>query len=343
MTVFLPKGTRPPGLYPAVPRVVYKTLRKNLTHEGRIGRIDRMDTLREFHTFSEAFHAWRPRLDPEVAGPLHNRGFLPDKAALFDLSSRDRAAQYLSDFQARILPLVNGARQAAIQNRLFFWRAHRALMPMADLVGSTDGRRLVMVRDADSGGPFLIRPVLTADPAVPVCRDSIDGVETERTARIILRLPEWRAGQRLLRVAVMHDPATRLPVVVGAVAFGLTDDLGPWQVDTQGVTLRAAQIDPETGLCGPYGGLVRGSLLPPPPVDPDPAPPVMNWWMIRIALVTALARLPLVGVAQFDILETAGDGIVLDATDRLDTAGLQRHAPLMGSNVAIRFLKEFGL
>jgi hypothetical protein len=134
-----------------------------------------------------------------------------------------------------------------------------------------------------------------------------------------------------------------LPEILGAIVMPLTETLGPWQVDSPGASLRVAQIDPDTGLCGPYGDMIRDSLSPPPPAGQDPAPPVANWWALRIALTSALARIPLTGAAQFDILETAQSGIVLDATDRLDTASLQRHAPLMGSALAIRFLKEFGL
>lgn len=343
MTLFLPKGTRPPGLHPAAPRVIYKTVRKNLSHESRIGRIDRSETLNEFHAFSEDFHARRPRLDPEYAGPLHNRGFLPDKGVLFDLDSPGRADQYLSDLQARILPLVNGTRQAALRNRLLFWRLHRASVAMAELVGSVQGGRLVLSGEAGLPGPFLTRPALTSDATSPSCHADLSGIDRDGPERIILRLPQWQAGQRLLRVAVIHDPGTGLPVILGATVIALTDTLGSWQVDGAGATLRVAQIDPDTGLCGPYGAMIRGSLSPTPPTEPDPAPPVANWWALRIALTGALARIPLLGVAQFDILETADSGIVLDVTDRLDTASLQRHGPLMGSDAAIRFLKEFGL
>lgn len=343
MTLFLPKGMRPPGLHPAAPRVIYKTVRKNLSHEGRIGRIDRLETLNEFHAFSEDFHARLPRLDPEQAGSLHNRGFLPDKGALFDLDDPGRADQYLSDLQARILPLVNGTRQAALQNRLLFWRLYRASLDMAALVGSVQSSRLALSEDADLPGPFLIRPALTSDATPPLCHADLSDIDCDGPERIILRMPQWQAGQRVLRVAVIHDPGTGLPVILGAVAFPLTDTLGPWQIDGAGAMLRVARIDPETGLCGPYGVMVRDSLTPPPQADPDPAPPVANWWALRIALTGALARVPLLGIAQFDILETADSGIVLDATDRLDTASLQRHGPLMSSDVAIRFLREFGL
>lgn len=343
MTLFLPKGMRPPGLYPAVPRVIYKTVRKNLSHEGRIGRIDRLETLNAFHAFSKEFHARRPRLDPEQAGPLHNRGFMPDKGVLFDLDDPARADQYLSDFQARILPLVNGTRQSALQNRLLFWRLYRASLNMAALVGSVQNGRLAVSDDADIAGPFLNRPVLTCDATAPQYHADLSDIDCNGPERIILHMPQWQAAQRVLRVAVVHDPGTGLPTILGAVALALSDTLAPWQIDTSGATLRVARIDPETGLCGPYGAMVRDSLSPPPQADPDPAPPVANWWALRLALTGALARVPLLGAAQFDILETADSGIVLDATDRLDTASLQRHEPLMGSDVAIRFLKEFGL
>jgi hypothetical protein len=168
-TPFLPKGMRPPGLHPAAPRVVYKTVRKNLSHAGRIGRIDRVETLNEFHEFSRDFHSRRPRLAPERAGPLHNQGFLPDKGVLFDLDTPGRADQYLSDFQARILPLVNGTRQAALRNRLLFWRLHKASMPMAELLGSVQGGRLVLSGGADPSGSILTRPTLTTDTATRPC------------------------------------------------------------------------------------------------------------------------------------------------------------------------------
>lgn len=343
MSLFMPKGIRPPGLFPDAPRVIYKTVRKSLSHEARIERVDGLATLQAFHAFSREFHARRPRLAPDLAAPLHNCGFLPDKGVLFDLANPDRADRYLSDFLARVLPLVNGTRQAAIQDRLVFWRLYQSLLPMAELVGTVRDGRMTMAAGQDDAGPFLTRPAMTADSGDAQLHAHLSDITGEGEPRIVLRLPEQAVTVRLLRIAVIHDPATRLPEIIGAVAIPLDDSLPLWAVDRPGVALKVALVDPDTGFCSPYGAMVRDSLDPPPEVETETAPNVANWWAIRFVLTVALARLPLIGAAQFDVLETGDSGVVIDATDRLDTATLQRHGPIMGGEAAIRFLREFGL
>lgn len=345
MSNFLPKGLRPPGLVPAVPRVIYQTRRKDLTHEGRIGRIDTPETLAAFHRFSRQFNAWRPRLPPEEAAPLHNRGFLPDKAALFGAALADPAEgdRYLSDLQAMVMGLVNGARQAALSNRLLFWQLHKDSLPLAELAGSVQRGRLILRPGQDPAGPFLSRPMQAGDDSPGTSLDDLSALDAEGPARIALRLPRDWPKLRLLRLLVIHDPKSRLPVVLGAVAIPLAEDLAPWQVDQPGAVLRVARIDPETGFCSPYAAMIRASMDPPPGLGATEAPAVADWWALRIAVTAGLARMPMIGAVQLDVLETGACGVVIDATDRPDTAALQRHGPLMGSAMAVDFLREFGL
>ncbi|MFC3612436.1 hypothetical protein ACFORG_01575 [Lutimaribacter marinistellae] len=349
MSMFVPDGLRPPGLFPAEPRVIYKTKRKNLTHEGRIGRMDRVETLNAFRDFSHAFNTHRPRLEPELGGYLHNHGFLPDKGALFGISPEmidpekpdehsDWLGQYLSDFQTRILPLANGRYSAAGGNRLFLWRLHRQVLPLAPLIGSRQSGRVI--RHAETGGPILSRTMETARSASPVwSRDLPEGeTKTEAGDRVYLQAPQSDEKTRVMRIAILHDPRTKLPFVLGAVL--LEAPLAELDAPHQEITCR--RIDPELGMAGPMRRFRRGVVEKPELLD-EAHRLVPGWWPALTAVLTGFRKLPVWAVMQIDIVESEAGPVVVDMTDQLDAAALQLDGPIMGSEPAIRFLKEFGV
>ncbi|WP_282027058.1 hypothetical protein [Limimaricola cinnabarinus] len=339
MTIYVPKGIRPPGVFPTAPRVIYKTKRKNLSHAGRIGRIDRFETLSAFRAFSHAFQAHRPRLAPDLAGYLHNAGFLPDKAALYGLPD-DRLDSFLSDFQVAILPMANGHTAPALSNRQIFWRLYNGLLPLAPLVGTADRGGVHPVAAGAAEGPILARASTAAVTRTTLHARLPDnaGMSAEQ---IFLRLPAGQeTGARLLRLAIVFDPGEKLPFVAGAVLLeGALDTL-----DDPGATLVSRGIDPETGEAGQAWRMTRGATTPPEPVPAEQAPrPVGEWWSTLMPLLAGLRRLPVFSVLQLDILETAGGPLVIDATERLDAATQQVHGPLMKSAATVRFIREFGV
>ena len=357
-TDFVPNGSRPAGVFPAVPRVIYKTKRKNLSHEGRIGRIETVETLNLFRDFSHAFNAHRPRLDPALAGFLHNHGFLPDKGALYglappapqdpeaeleDLSETDTTPPepepldpWLSDFQAAILPLANGRYAPALSNRLFFWRLYTNTLPLVPLLGSVEQGHLIR-RDRRAQGTILARPMFTSHKDAPEWEPTPQGGGGDR---ILLDLPPQGAVSQVTRMLVIYDPKTRNPVIVSAVLLeGALDTL-----DRSGTTLTSRRIDVETGVAGPAMQFTRGLPVAPEMTDPDTVL-LSNWWLMVRNVTAGLVRLPVGVVVQIDLLRTAEetDTVIIDATDRIDAAGHQIHGPVMGGEVAVRFIKEFGV
>lgn len=344
-TQFIPNGSRPSGVVPAVPRVIYKTKRNNLTHEGRIGRIDKVETLNAFRRFSHTFNAVRPRLDPNEAGFLHNNGFLPDRGALYGLAAPDTPEQaetaapldpWLSDFQASILPLANGRYGPVLANRLFYWRLYGNTLPLAPLVGAVENGRLMRWRDTVAG-TVLSRPMYTTQTgAAAVEPDPVAG----GSDRVLLDIPPQGAVSRVTRMLVLYDPKTRSPVIVHAVLLeGAIDTL-----DQPGTTLTSRRIALETGMAGPALRFTRGAARPPEEVDPE-GTLLPNWWSMMLGVTAGLTRLPVGVVVQVDLLRDAeGTGtVIVDATDQIDVAGHQVHGPVMGGQTAVRFIREFGV
>ncbi len=348
MSMFVPGGVRPPGLFPAEPRVIYQTKRKNLTHEGRIGRLDRTETLNAFRDFSHAFHAHRPRLEPELGGYLHNHGFLPDKGALFGLSPElidpenpdehsDWLGQYLSDFQAAILPLANGRYAPAGSNRLFQWRLQRRVLPLAPLVGSRQSGRVI--RHGATEGAILSRGMNTGREGLPAWHDALPGAGTgDDDDRVYIGVPCGQEAVEVTRIAVLHDPQAKLPFVLGAAL--LTGPLDA--LDAPGSAMECRRIDPETGMAGASRRFERGAVAAPETVDEN-SRIVPGWWPAVTAVLSGLRQLPVWAVIQLDVIDTAEGPMVVDLTDRLDVAALQLDGPVMGAEAAIRFVKEFGV
>jgi len=344
-TQFIPNGSRPSGVVPAVPRVIYKTKRNNLTHEGRIGRIDQVETLNAFRRFSHAFNAVRPRLDPAQAGFLHNNGFLPDRGALYGLAAPATPEQaetaapldpWLSDFQASILPLANGRYGPVLANRLFYWRLYGKTLPLAPLVGAVEHGRLMRWRK-DVSGQLLSRPMYTTQTDAPAFEQS---PQAQGADRVVLDIPPQDDVSRVTRMLVLYDPKTRSPVIVHAVLLeGALATL-----DQSGSTLTSRRIALETGMAGPALRFTRGVAQPPKETDPE-GTLLPNWWSMMLGVTSGLTRLPVGVVVQVDLLRNAeGTGtVIVDATDQIDVAGHQVHGPIMGSQSAVRFIREFGV
>lgn len=341
MGIFVPKGIRPPGVFPGAPRVIYKTKRKNLTHGSRLQRIDQMETLTAFRRFSERFHRHRPRLSPEESGYLHGHGFMPDKGALYGLP-RDDVDSYLSDFQVAIMPLANGLHAAAVANRLLFWNLYSRLMPMASLAGSFQSGRPVIRIPEDAGRVLLMRPMMTTDETPATWTQAPDKAGHDR---ILLDIPGGQECGSVTRMLVLCDPDTNMPTIVAAVAL----EGPPGSHDGTGATVCSRSIDPGTGLAGASLRFQRGKVAAPEQSDNRTQVEVSGWWAMVRDVTAGLAQLPMAAILQIDLIdwpdpETGAQGcLVVDVTDRIDAAAFQVHGPLMASPPCIRFIREFGV
>lgn len=351
---FIPDGSRPAGVVPAVPRVIYKTKRKNLSHEGRIGRIDKLETLNAFRDFSHAFNAHRPRLNPVPGEVLHNHGFMPDKGALYGLAplaSQELEAEsevaytpelepldpWLSDFQVAILPLANGRYAPAITNRLLFWRLYSNILPLAPLVGSVEQGRLIRRDTERTEDMILSRPMHSTQTDAPAWEPEPQGGGIDR---ILLNLPPQGAVSQVTRMLVLYDPKNRRPEIVHAILLeGAIETL-----EQPGATLTSRQIEVETGIAGPAMRFTRAAPVAPEMTDPETSL-LPDWWLMMRSVVSGLSRLPVGVVLQIDLISNAAksDVLIIDVTDRIDAAAHQIHGPLMGGDVAVRFIKEFGV
>lgn len=360
---FVPESLRrPPRVFPAAPRVIYRTARDKLTHAGRIDRIDQRATLAAFRAFSHAFHAWRPRPEPPLRALLHNRGFLPDKGALYRLSDTASDAvldSYLSDFMVAVLPMANGCCAIALRDRRLFWQLYRDILPLAPLEGLVQGGRVIRApggaaRDGNRpDGPVLARPMIAAADAAGAepgpgvfWLERLAAAPLDRGDLVVLGLPGGvpAAETEILRLAIIHDHKARRPVVLGAVL--LRGD--PAGVDRPGAQVLSFPVDPDTGIVGPGLAFARARARAPVPVAdlaPDLNRPriLPGWRSLHTRIVSALLRLPIGVAIQLDILRTSGGPVVVDATDRLDAAGFQVHGPLLDSPAATAFVREYGL
>lgn len=327
--------SRPPYVFPAAPRIVYRTAREDLSHEGRIRRIDRSETLTAFRAFSDAFHARDTLTDPALRACLHNHGFLPDKAALYGLP--DAALDdYLSDFLTWLLPMANGHCAIALRDRRLFWQLYRDLLPLAPVAGMVLGGRLL--HGAAPKGPVLARALLGDTPA-PAFHATPDDMPRDQGDLVALDWPQPDAAwPGLLRLAFIHDHQADSLVPLGAVF--LQGD--PAQCDHPEAQVLSAPIDVTSGIAGPARRFCRRTGQR-GDADMAPAFVVTPWARMITELTEGLMRLPIGVVLQLDVVLTATGPVVVDATDRLDAAAYQVHGPLMARPVARAFLREFGL
>lgn len=329
--------TRPPYVFPAAPRVVYRTAREDLSHEGRIKRIDQSATLAAFRAFSDTFHARDTLRDPALRACLHNHGFLPDKGALYGLPN-DALEDYLSDFLALLLPMANGHCAIALRDRRLFWQLYRGLLPLAPMAGMVLGGKLLPGGTHD--GPVLARALMSDAPAPsPAFYPTLDAVPRDQGDLVLLGWPQTGDAPRgVLRLALIHDHQADHPTLLGAVFLhGAPDSMDhpEAQVLSAPVALTSGVAGPARGFCRKTGQ--RGDA------DRHPAFVLGPWARLMSDLTEGLLRLPIGVVIQLDLVLTPEGAIVVDATDRLDASAYQIHAPLMASPVAKAFLREFGL
>ncbi len=329
--------SRPPYVFPAAPRIIYRTAREDLSHEGRIKRIDRPETLTAFHAFSDAFHARDTLTDPALRAYLHNHGFLPDKGALYGLPN-DALEDYLSDFLVRLLPMANGHCAVAMRDRRLFWQLYHDLLPLAPMAGMVLGGTLHMQGAHD--GPVLARALMSDAPAPPPAfYPRPEGAPRDQGDLLLIGWPQSSDTARgILRLAFIHDHQADRPTLLGAVFLhGAPDcvDHPEAKLVSAPVALTSGIVGPARAFCRKTGqrgdaGAIPAFVLPP-------------WARLVSDLTEGLLRLPIGVVIQMDLVLTPAGPVVVDATDRLDAPAYQVHGPLMASPEARAFLREFGL
>lgn len=328
---------RPPYVFPAAPRVVYRTTRADLSHEGRIKRIDQTATLTAFRAFSDDFQAQDSLTDPELRARLHNRGFLPNRSALYDMP--DAALEdYLSDFLVRLLPMANGHCAIALQDRRLFWQLYHGLLPLAPMAGMVLGGRLRLQGTHD--GPVLARALMSnASSPLPAFYPRAEDVPRDQGDLVLISCPRNSETPRgILRLAFIHDHKADRPTLLGAVFLHGTSD----RVDHPEAQVLSAPVALSSGIAGPARAFCRktGQRGATGAISAFVLPP---WARLVSDLTEGLLRLPIGVVMQMDLVLTPEGPVVIDATDRLDAPAYQVHGPLMASPEAQAFLREFGL
>lgn len=331
---------RPTWVYPAAPRIIYRTARADLSHQGRIKRIDQAETLAAFRAFSDTFHARDTLKDPELRACLHNHGFFPDKGALYGLPN-DALDDYLSDFQTALLPMANGHCAVALRDRRLFWQLYRNLLPLAPMAGMVLGGRLLRMAPTDNtgaDGPVLAR-ALSGDTPAPCVYPTLADLPLDQGDLVVF---DWSAPEiasaDVIRLAFIHDHQAETMAVLAAVLL----NGAPVQVDHPHAQTVSAPIDVVSGIVGHARSFCRNTGQHAPGEGKPPF--VLTQWTRLISDLTAgLMRLPIGVVVQLDLLLTPAGPLVVDATDRLDVAAYQVHGPMMARPMAKAFLREFGL
>lgn len=355
----VPRPSQPPGLIPR-PRVVFRTRRKNLSHENRVKRLDGMGNLAEWYDYADRFIRESGSLDAEAAAYLIDRGFDADKSRLYALPRED-VDDYLSDLQVRLLPYANGADAPILENRQLFRQVFRGILEFVPLVATIvngeiadrsnqpelsdreiyrvlplthwTGRKSYL--DVSTGELF------SADGKVP-CRDIFGTLREMNLNALVLGAPRSEIFGDV-RVFVVRDPKSALPKIIAAVVSLPTPS--SWPLDSIGSGAISASINVETGTISSVKRLVDGA-----PADAGSGSgstligqAVPHWWELQHQIYQALLRLPMFSVLQVDFCVAGERPLVVDATARVDAAEFQIHGPLMGTQVCRRLMREYGL
>lgn len=264
-------------------RVIYATRRSaDLSHEGRVKRLDKAEGVENWRAFSREFLEGARGLSQEDAEYLHNRGFLPDRKALYGLPN-EQADAYLSDLQARLLPLANGrARQLletpCLQHQLFAGR-----LPMRS-------------------------------PDEPVV-----------------------SGPRL-KVLMMLDPASAALIPLAAVVERTECPLGRHSAKSYRLSLNSGRV--KSVVRYRTHSLLSGPRLPRPW---ERARFQASWRVVEREILAVISQRPLFTFAQLDIALGGGGPRLIRLHSEPSVVPFQVHGPLMQSEAAVEFIREFGI
>ena len=137
-------------------RVIYKTRRSaDLSHVGRIKRLNHSEGVQIWREFSHSFRAQQGSLAQQDAEYLHNRGFLPNRKRLYKLPDT-RIDAYISDLQASLLAQTNGPMQPLLENTELQWQLYNQRIPMI--------ANPMLTKQEPPTGPVL-KVILIMDPA----------------------------------------------------------------------------------------------------------------------------------------------------------------------------------
>lgn len=138
-------------------RVIYKSRRSaDLSHIGRVKRLNKIEGVQAWREFSQAFQAQSSSLAQGDAEYLHNRGFLPSRKRLYGLPNT-RIDAYLSDLQAMLIAQTNGAAQSLLASPVLQWQLYHRRVPMLPQgVQPGVGPRLKTLLMVDPAGAGLI-------------------------------------------------------------------------------------------------------------------------------------------------------------------------------------------
>lgn len=360
---FVPAPYLPPGLSPR-PRVLFRTKRKMLVHEGRVRRLRGRENLEVWKRFSHDFITTPGDVPVETASYLLDRGFHKDKALLYGLPN-ENVDDYLSDLQVALLPFANGRDGPIIENRQLFYQTFRDVLPCAQHLclvvrgkvvwlsgsgaGELDGGRLLaMPIDQRAGESFVVDPA-----GRRLCRPHGDqpyielepSLAAEPTDLVVVRDPEAGRRSERLRLVLIRDPRRHAPVLVGSALGMSTPRSGAFATLAAGAI--SVGVDVESGLMRQAVELAGGAPVTVEAHPDDGAPfagrAVRHWWPVVEMAQAALLRLPLFSMVEFDFAVSGERPILMDATARISASEFQVHGPLMGGQVARRFLREYGL
>ena len=137
-------------------RVIYKTRRSaDLSHIGRIKRLDNQNSVEAWREFSLAFRAQQGKLIQQEAEYLHNRGFLPSRKRLYKLPDT-RVDAYISDLQVNLLAQTNGPMQPVLEDTELQWQLYNHRLPMMAKQEQPTGAILKVILMLDTAGAGLV-------------------------------------------------------------------------------------------------------------------------------------------------------------------------------------------
>ncbi|MBB3230161.1 hypothetical protein [Halomonas stenophila] len=262
-------------------RVIYNTKRSaDLSHEGRVKRLDMAEGVEAWRTFSQEFRRAAPRLSHDDAEYLHNRGFLPDKKSLYGLPN-SQADAYISDLQAQLLPLANGHARKMLESPALQFQLFNRRVPM--------------------------RPPGEGDDSAP-------------RLKVLVMLDPARAGLIPLAAVVARAESQHRP------AMSLRLSLNSGRVKSV-VRYRA-------------GGVISGPGRPKPW---ERRRYLELWQRSREEILAVIAHKPIFTFAQLEIDICGTAPRLIELRSRPCGAAFQVHGPLMHSEAAIEFIREFGI